>query len=239
MHGRHRRTDPGWPRGTNCRQDETFRSNPLSKVYRKAILASAAQSGKRMPVQLFKSVSFAVRALFDRRAVEREIDDDLRFHLDMEAAQRNRDGASPSAAQADAARRFGGIERTKDELRDARGGNGVDNLIKDERYALRALRRNPAFTAIAVLTLALGIGANTALFSVVNGVLLRPLPYADPSRLMSIRNTWADNSNPLTATTSISPAEYFDYLDRLTAFESFGVYASNTLSLTGDGDPEL
>jgi predicted permease len=192
-----------------------------------------------MPVPLFKRVSFAVRALFDRRAVEREIDDELRFHLDMEAAQRNRDGASPSAAQTDAARRFGGIERTKDELRDARGGNGVDNLIKDVRYALRALRRNPAFTAIAVLTLALGIGANTALFSVVNGVLLRPLPYADPDRLMSIRNTWADNSNPLTATTSISPAEYFDYLDRLTAFESFGVYASNTLSLTGDGDPEL
>jgi predicted permease len=192
-----------------------------------------------MPMPLFKRVSFALRALFDRRTVEREIDDELRFHLDMEAAQRNRDGVSASMARTEAARLFGGVERTKDELRDARGGNGVDNVMKDLRYALRALRRNPAFTAIAVLTLALGIGANTALFSVVNGVLLRPLPYADPDRLMSIRNTWADNSNPLTATTSISPAEYFDYFDRLTAFESFGVYASNTMSLTGDGDPEL
>jgi putative ABC transport system permease protein len=116
--------------------------------------------------------------------------------------------------------------------------DGLENTVKDVRYAVRALRRNPGFTAVAILTLALGIGANTALFSVVNGVLLRPLPYADPERLVSIRNTWTDNSDMLAAVASISPAEYFDYRDRLKAFESFGVYAPTTMSLTGDGEPE-
>ena len=98
-----------------------------------------------MPVPFFKRVLFAARALFDRRAVEREIDDELRFHLDMETAERTRRGAPSHAAKTDAARVFGGVESTKDELRDARGGNGVENLLKDLRYSLRALRKNPMF----------------------------------------------------------------------------------------------
>ena len=156
----------------------------------------------------------------------------------MEASARQRGGLDAAAAHTQAARLFGGVESTKDELRDARGGNGFENTMKDVRYAVRALRRNPGFTSVAVLTLALGIGANTALFSVVNGVLLRPLPYADPERLVSIRNIWGENRNPLDAVASISPAEYFDYLERMTAFESFGVYTPLVLSLTGDGEPE-
>jgi len=183
-------------------------------------------------------IVFGLRSLFNRRTVEREIDDELRFHLDMEASARQRGGLDPAAARTQAARVFGGVESTKDELRDARGGNWIENTVKDVRYAVRALRRNPGFTTVAVLTLALGIGANTALFSVVNGVLLRPLPYANPERLVSIRNTWGEDRNPLNAVASISPAEYFDYLDRMTAFESFGVYTTLTLSLTGDGEPE-
>jgi predicted permease len=185
-----------------------------------------------------KRLAFCLRSLVNRRTVEREIDDELRFHLDMEAAHRQQRGLDADAARTSAARVFGGMERTKDDLRDARGGNGIDNAMKDLRYAVRALRRNPGFTAVAVLTLALGIGANTALFSVVNGVLLRPLPYSDPSRLVAIRNTWEGNNDPLTASGSISPAEYFDYRDRLQAFESFGVYAPATLSVTGEGEPE-
>ena len=191
-----------------------------------------------MPAPWIQRVVFRLRTLFDRRAVEREIDDELRFHLEMEASARQRAGLDAGAAQRQAARLFGGVESTKDDLRDARGGNGVENILKDVRYAVRALRRNPGFTSVAVLTLALGIGANAALFSVVNGVLLRPLPYPEADRLVSIRNVWGDNRNPLDAVASISPAEYFDYRDRMTAFESFGVYTTPTLSLTGDGEPE-
>lgn len=185
-----------------------------------------------------RRIAFRFRALFDRRAMEREADDELRFHLEMEAAARQGRGLDTDAAHTEAARLFGGIEATKEALRDARGGNGAENAMKDLRYAVRALRRNPGFTTVAILTLALGIGANTALFSVVNGVLLRPLPYAEPERLVSIRNTWEGNDDLLAAIASISPAEYFDYRDRLKAFESFGVYTTAIYSLTGDGEPE-
>src|SRR5215203_2886209 len=191
-----------------------------------------------MPAPIIQRLVFGLRALFDRRTVEREIDDELRFHLDMEASACQRRGLDPNAARTEAARVFGGVESTKDELRDARGGNGVENTLKDLRYAVRALRRNPGFTIVAIITLALGIGANTALFSVVNGVLLRPLPYAEPERLVAIRNTWDGNADILGAISSVSPAEYFDYRDGTKTFAAFGVYTPAVVSLTGDGEPE-
>jgi len=187
-----------------------------------------------MAPPFMQQLVFRLRGLFDRRALEREMDDELRFHLEMEAAQRERRGLDRGAARTEAARLFGGVERTKDELRDARGASGIENTIKDVRYAVRALRRNPGFTLAAVLTLGLGIGANTALFSVVNGVLLRPLPYGQPERLVALQNRWDGNDGH----SSISPAEYFDYLDQLTAFERIGVSTDAIVSLTGDGEPE-
>jgi predicted permease len=108
-----------------------------------------------------------------------------------------------------------------------------DTLWQDVRHAARALRRTPGFTIAAALTIALGIGANTAIFSVVNGVVLQPLPYPAPDRLVAVWNAWDD-----TPRGALSPAEYFDYLDRVGSFEHFGVYATGFAALTDSGEPE-
>ena len=109
----------------------------------------------------------------------------------------------------------------------------IETFWLDLRQAARSLRRTPGFAIAAVLTLALGIGATTAVFSVVNGVVLKPLPYPDPDRLVAAWNAWDD-----TPRGGISPAEYFDYLDRVDAFAHFGVSASGVSALTGSGPPE-
>jgi putative ABC transport system permease protein len=108
-----------------------------------------------------------------------------------------------------------------------------DALRQEIRIAARALRRSPGFTLTAVLTLALGIGLNGALFSVLNAVVLRPLPYAAPDRVVGVWNSWDD-----TPRASISPAEYFDYRDQVASFEHFGVYTFDGMTLTQAGDPE-
>jgi putative ABC transport system permease protein len=109
----------------------------------------------------------------------------------------------------------------------------VDALWQEIRIAARSLRRAPAFTLTAVLTLALGIGLNGALFSVLNAVVLRPLPYGEPNRVVGVWNSWND-----TPRASISPAEYFDYQEQVASFEHFGVYTFNEMTLTQAGDPE-
>jgi putative ABC transport system permease protein len=109
----------------------------------------------------------------------------------------------------------------------------LETFWLDVKHAARSLGRTPGFTLAAAMTLALGIGANTAVFSVVNGVILRPLPYPEPERLVAVWNAWDD-----TPRGGLSPAEYFDYLDRMDAFEHLGVYATDFAALTGDGQPE-
>lgn len=117
-----------------------------------------------------------LRWLIHRNRAEQDLNDELEAFVDMAAADRMRDGAAPAEARRSAVRHLGGVEQAKEHFRSARHGAWLDEVGRDLRYGLRQVCRNPAFSGIAVLTLALGIGATTAIFSVVYGVLLRPLP---------------------------------------------------------------
>src|SRR5262249_32615408 len=139
--------------------------------------------------RLLRIISLRFRSLARRDDVERDLDDEMRDHIERATAANVRRGMSPSAARTAALREFGGVEDHKEEARDQRGTRWVEEFVADVRFALRSIRHGPTFAAIVVLTLALGIGANTAIFSVVRGVLLKPLPHRDGDRLVYLRHS--------------------------------------------------
>ena len=176
--------------------------------------------------------------LFRRAAAA--VEEEFAFHLDMRASELVSLGWEPEAARFEARRQFGDLDEARnfckrtDERRERQTMRTelLDGLTQDVSFALRTLRRAPAFTLVAALTLAIGIGANTAIFSVVRGILLRPLPFSDPSRIVMVRSTY-DGKPGVN-----SPANVSDFRARNHSFTSMAVFESRAAVLTGSGDPE-
>ena len=173
------------------------------------------------------------RALFGRRADERDLDDELLFHIESEARRLEASGLSEHDALREATINFGGVVRVKEEVRDQRGTRWLEDLRQDIRYAARSLMRRPAFTAVAVLTLALGIGATTALFSVVKAVLLAPLPYRNPESLAVIWSAWRGFDQ-----TWLSYDEYEAYETEIPGIENAAIFQDASVNLTEGDQPE-
>jgi putative ABC transport system permease protein len=174
-----------------------------------------------------------LRSLFRRRTVERELDDELQDHLERETAERIRQGANPAEAYRQARLALGGIEQQKEAVRDTRGLRPLEDLAADLRYSLRALRRNPGFTAAVVLVLGLGLGASTAVFSVVDTVLLSELPYPAADRLVRIYQ-----QNSPTNRWTLSVVDIQAIAEQQKSFEAFGAARWMSAALSGTGTPE-
>src|SRR5258708_5902899 len=166
----------------------------------------------------FRQMILRLRTLFRRDRIERELEEEFQFHMEQRTALEIARGLSPAEAHSVALRAMDGMEQRKEECRDMRRVNYIDDLFRDLRYAVRNLRRSPGFAALAVLIMALGIGANTAVFSVVNTVLLKPLAYREPDRIVTLSNfsTIGEASDALSRQVSIR--EFQEWRDQSFSF---------------------
>jgi putative ABC transport system permease protein len=171
-----------------------------------------------------------LRRALRRRARGDEIAEEMRAHVELEAESLVAEGVAPVEARRRAQVTFGGIDRFREEARDADRTRWVEAMLRDFRFALRTLRRTPAFTAVALFTLALGIGATTSVFTVVNGVLLRPLPYGDAERLVLV---WETEATAELAKLPFSAANYLDLRQRAASLEAAAAVRSRTYALGG------
>ena len=168
-------------------------------------------------------------ALLRRHKLDAELDEELRAHIDLAMQENLQRGMSPGEARTAALRAFGGISQTRETYREQRSFPLLQQLGRDVRFALRQLRKSPGYSSVVIITLALGVGANTTVFSVVDAVMLRPLPYAQPQQLVEVAS--ADAGSPVPR--SVSYPDFFDWREQNHSFEHLVSYDDNTYTLTG------
>jgi putative ABC transport system permease protein len=173
-----------------------------------------------------------LQALFRKGKLEREMAEEMRFHLEERTADKLADGLPPAEARYAAQRQFGNLDRIQEQARELRGWLWLENFATDVRLGVRSLSKTPGFTFIAILTLALGIGANTSMFSVINGILLRPLPYPEPEQLERIFRVTAQNPRGY-----VSVADYLTVQSQLSGYGDVAAYGVAELSLSSPGRP--
>lgn len=185
-------------------------------------------------MKLFATIRTFAATSLRRSRVEREMDEELRSHIANRAEDLMRSGLPRTEAERRARIEFGGYQKYKEQIRESFGAHSLETLLQDIRYALRMLRKSPGFTTVAVLTLAIGIGANTAIFSLVNAVLLRPLPgIADPNRIVSLFRMQAND--PLDV---MGYPDYRDYRDRDNSFSGMAAHSATWMDLGSGSAPE-
>ena len=185
---------------------------------------------------MLQDLRIRIRALFQKNAMETELHEELRFHVEHEVEKYRRSGMSEEQARRQVRLVFGGQDQVKEDCREARGTRFVETALQDVRYSLRSMRKNPGFFAIATLTLAFGIGASTAVFSLVDTILLKPMPYPNANRVAMLWRRW-----PLAGIgdSPWAPAEYGFLARTATTFQNLGAFKKDSFNLTGSGSPEL
>src|SRR5215467_7061509 len=181
---------------------------------------------------MLKKLRLRLRALFFKSRMENELEEEVKFHLEKEIEQNLARGMTPEEGRLAALRSFGCVERVKEERRNVRGVRLLEEVWQDLRYGARILLKQPGFTFIAIVTLALGIGANTAIFSLVNAVLLRPLPYRDPDRIVTV-----GHYREMFEADVVFGWDFLEWRDQAKVFEQIAAYFSGTADLTGSGEP--
>src|SRR5262245_53456005 len=174
--------------------------------------------------------------LLHKNRIEQEMEDELRFYLRMRARENIERGMRPDEAEREARLRFGNVGHIKDLGRDIKGGGFMESLLQDLRYGARTLLKNPGFTLIAVVTLALGIGANTAIFNVVSAVLLRQLPYIDAERFVVIES--GDRMKGEEQMGGVAPGNYWEIRKSIQSFEEFVGSLGSGYSFKDKDNPE-
>ena len=185
-------------------------------------------------MSLLRSIASGLRSLFRKEQVSRELDEELNGFLEMAAEEKMKQGMSRKEALRAVCLERGSVETAKQDVRSAGWESFVETCGQDLRFGLRTLRKSPGFTAVVVLTLALGIGANTAIFTVINGVILKPLPYPQPGRLVMLWERQLSDG----ILGSVAPANFFDWREQSRSFEKMAaIDPYPDFILTGSGEP--